>query len=52
MKKFVPYEKMSKRKRKEIDKEKRGDWGNINPVSKVIPDKRQKLKEKISEKEN
>ena len=50
-KKFIPYDKMSKRSRKEIDKERRNDWGEINPVSKVIPDKREKLREKAENKE-
>ena len=30
---FVPYEKMSKKKKREIDRLKRRDWGGINPVT-------------------
>lgn len=33
MKKFVPYEKMTKRQKKEFNKKKRGTWGAINPVT-------------------
>lgn len=28
---FVPYEKMSKSDKRERDKEKRGDWGGVDP---------------------
>ena len=50
-KKFVPYDKMSKRARKEADKQKRGDWGAVNPVTRTIPDKRNKMKEDMARKE-
>lgn len=33
MKKFVPYEKLSKRKKREMNKKKRSDWGTINPIT-------------------
>lgn len=33
MKKFVPYSKMSKSKRKEIDKARRATWGELNPTT-------------------
>ena len=39
---FVPVEKMSKRMRKAYYAEKRGDWNGVNPVTKVIPDKRRR----------
>lgn len=44
--KFVPYEKLSKKKKKEIDKRKRGDWGSVNPTKRVIPDNHKKIKER------
>ena len=44
--KFVPYEKLSKKKKKEIDKSKRGDWGSVNPIKRVIPDKHKEIKER------
>lgn len=33
MEKFVPYEKLSKKKRRELDARRRGSWGNVNPVT-------------------
>lgn len=36
MKPFVPYEKLSKKQKKEIDKAKRAAWGGVNPVSRKI----------------
>ena len=32
MKKFIPYEKLYKRKQKELAAKQRGDWGGLNPV--------------------
>ena len=40
MKKFTPYDKLSKKKQKEIDDQKRNTWGNVNPATQVIPDKK------------
>ncbi len=39
MKLFVPYEKLSKKKRSELDRKKRGSWGNVNPVTRRAEDK-------------
>lgn len=36
MKKFVEYEKLSKKQKKEIDKAKRAGWGDVIPVTKKI----------------
>lgn len=36
MEKFIPYEKLSKKKRRELDRRKRSDWGEIKPVSRRI----------------
>ena len=33
MEKFVPYEKLSKKKRRELDLMRRGSWGGLNPVT-------------------
>ena len=33
MAKFVPYEKLSKKQKKEIDSRARATWGDINPVT-------------------
>ena len=38
---FVPYEKQSRKEKKKIDSQKRGQW-ELDPVTKVIPDKRRK----------
>ncbi len=35
MEKFIPYEKLSKKKRRELDKLKRGSWGGLNPVTRT-----------------
>ena len=35
--KFVPYEKLSKKKKKEIDRAKRGSWNGLNPVTRKSP---------------
>lgn len=37
MKKFVEFEKLSKKKQKEINKTKRGTWGDVKPITKVKP---------------
>ncbi len=33
MEKFIPYEKLSKKKQKELDSMKRGSWNGFNPVT-------------------
>ena len=33
MEKFIPYEKLSKKKQRELNAKKRGSWGNFNPVT-------------------
>lgn len=33
MEKFIPYEKLSKKKKKEIDAMKRGSWYGVNPAT-------------------
>ena len=33
MEKFIPYEKLSKKKQRERDRERRGSWGGVNPVT-------------------
>ena len=40
MKKFVPYEKLSKSKKRELDRKKRVTWGNVNPVTKRVESKK------------
>lgn len=38
MNKFIPFDKLSKKEKRKRNNEKRGDWGNTNPSTKVIPD--------------
>lgn len=33
MERFVPYEKLSKKKRRELDRQRRGTWGDCSPVT-------------------
>ena len=33
MEKFIPYEKLSKKKRRELDRQRRGTWGVCSPVT-------------------
>ena len=36
MEKFIPYEKLSKKKRRELDRQRRNDWGELKPVTRRI----------------
>ena len=40
MPKFIPYKKLSKRKRRELDNEQRVTWGTVNPVTRTVKDKK------------
>ena len=40
MKKFVQYEKLSKSKKRELDRKKRVTWENVNPVTKKVESKK------------
>lgn len=33
MAKFIPYAKQPKKRQRAIDREKRGTWGDVNPVT-------------------
>ena len=33
MEKFIPYEKLSKKKQRELNRRKRGTWGELSPVT-------------------
>lgn len=43
--KFVPYDKLQKKKQRELDKKKRRDFGALNPVTRV-PDNPKAYKRK------
>lgn len=36
MKKYIPFEKLSKKEQKRINTAKRNDWGLTNPVTKRV----------------
>ncbi|MBR4434811.1 MAG: hypothetical protein IKS90_01795 [Clostridia bacterium] len=35
MKKFIPYTKLSKKKRRALDRLKRGSWEGVDPTSRI-----------------
>lgn len=35
MKKFIPYEKLGKKAKQKLNKQKRSTWKSINPVTKI-----------------
>ena len=37
MEKFIPYEKLSKKKKRELDLKRRGGWNGLNPVTRMPP---------------
>lgn len=38
--KFIPKEKLSKKKRKELDAQKRNSWGKIKSVTRLVESKK------------
>lgn len=38
--KFIPREKLSKKKRRELDNQKRNSWGEIKPVTRHVESKK------------
>ncbi|MBR4743439.1 MAG: hypothetical protein IK082_04515 [Oscillospiraceae bacterium] len=40
MQKFIPYEKLSKKKKRELDAARRTTWGALNPVTRRPPNPR------------
>lgn len=49
MKKFVPYEKMSKKQRREADRQRRGVW-EISPVTRIADTNKTHYSRKIKHK--
>lgn len=37
MEKFIPYDKLSKKKKRELDQKRRGSWNGLNPVTRMPP---------------
>jgi Txe/YoeB family toxin of Txe-Axe toxin-antitoxin module len=44
MKKFVSYEKMSKKEQKKINDAQRRSWNGLDPVTRVVPDEKKAYK--------
>ena len=40
MEKFIPFEKLSKKKQRELNNLKRSGWGNLNPVTRKTENKK------------
>lgn len=40
MKQMIPYEKLSKKQKRQIDRMGRGDWGAISPVTRTVESKK------------
>ena len=40
MKKFIPYEKLSKKEKRRFDQAKRQTWGSLNPITRKPPNSR------------
>ena len=40
MERFVPYQKLSKKKKREMDREKRNTWGPLDPVTRIRESKK------------
>ncbi len=50
MKKFITYDKLSKKEKRRADASKRRQWseyGCVCPVSKVVPDKRKQVDKRM-----
>ena len=47
---FVPYEKMSKKQRRAVDRQRRGDWNGLCPVTRVVQSGRGRLPRKCKHK--
>jgi len=45
--KFVPFEKLSKKEQKERNKQKRGAWGEVKPITKIVPSKKVYNRKKV-----
>ena len=38
--KYIPFEKMSKKAQKEYNKRQRNTWGELKPVTRIVPNKK------------
>lgn len=37
MKKYIPYEKLSKKQKRQADAARRNTWGSLNPITRTPP---------------
>lgn len=51
MEKFTPYEKMSKKAKRELNRTRRGSWGAISPVTRRVPNAKVYNRKKIRQEE-
>lgn len=47
---FVPYEKMSKKQRRAVDRQRRGGWNGLCPVTRVVQSGRGRIPRKCKHK--
>lgn len=40
MEKFISYKKLSKAKQRELNRQQRGSWGDVNPVTRTVKDRK------------
>lgn len=52
MPKFVPFDKLSKKKKDELVKKKRATWGNFNPVTRKPENPKAYKRKKIGDQED
>ena len=52
MKKFIPYEKLSKKEKRRVDEIKRRSWLGINPVTRIADTTEKIIKESQSIQKN
>ena len=48
MEKYIPYEKLSKKKKHELNRKKRSSWGCVNPVTRKVERKKVYNRKKFS----
>lgn len=49
MNRFIPYEKLSKKKKKEHDRRARGSWNGVNPVTRRVESKKKYNRKRVSQ---
>lgn len=48
MEKYIPYEKLSKKEKRELNRKKRSSWGCVNPVTRKVESKKVYNRKKFS----